>query len=238
MKRIILLLLAGVLLYSCCPLDAPNSFRDRRDGKVYKTVTIGEQTWMAENLRATKYPDGSDIPTGHNNTEWAALTTGAYAVYPHSDISGLDSEEAVIAEYGCLYNWWAAMNGETISEENPIVQGICPDGWHLPSDAEWTTLTTYLGGLSVAGAKMKEAGTDHWYEDNTGDNESSFTALPGGDRYYNGPIGGVGRNGNWWSSTEGDVDAARGRVLGYSYSYVIRSLDYKAYGYSVRCVKD
>ena len=115
----------------------------------------------------------------------------------------------------------------------------CPDGWHLPSDAEWTTLTTYLGGESVAGGKMKEAGESHWTSPNTGaTNESGFTALPGGYRLNNGTVSFIGRNGLWWSSTQYDTNNAWSRDLSYLYSGVGRSYGLKDYGFSVRCMRD
>ncbi len=132
------------------------------------------------------------------------------------------------------------MSGAASSSADPSgVQGICPTGWHLPSDAEWTTLTTYLGGESVAGGKMKEAGESHWTSPNTGaTNESGFTALPGGYRLYLGSFYFIGLYGYWWSSTEHATSSAWRRDLGYSTSYVYRTINDKENGFSVRCLRD
>jgi uncharacterized protein (TIGR02145 family) len=133
------------------------------DGNIYHTVTIGTQVWMVENLKTTKYRNGDPIPNVTGNA-WAALTTGAYCWY-NNDAATYK------ATYGALYNWYAVADS----------RNIAPTGWHVPTDAEWTTLTTFLGGESVAGGKLKETGTNHWTSPNTGaTNETGFTALPGG----------------------------------------------------------
>jgi uncharacterized protein (TIGR02145 family) len=137
------------------------------------------------------------------------------------------------------------MGGSTSSSANPSgVQGACPDGWHLPSDAEWTTLTDYLGGTSVAGGKMKAtgttgAGTGLWNGTNVGaTNASGFSGLPGGYRTSIGTFYGIGSTGHWWSSTEGDTNIAWYRSLNDDYSSVGRGRSDKDYGFSVRCVRD
>jgi len=142
------------------------------------------------------------------------------------------------ATYGVLYNWHAAMAGAGSSNSTPSgVQGICPDGWHLPSDAEWTQLEGYLG--ENAGGKLKEAGYDHWQSPNEGaNNESGFTALPGGGRYYGGSFLNRGYWGFWWSSTEYDSYNAWYRSLGYNYSHVDRSSSHREFSFSIRCVRD
>ncbi|HRX25145.1 MAG TPA: fibrobacter succinogenes major paralogous domain-containing protein, partial [Chitinophagales bacterium] len=142
--------------------------------------------------------------------------------------------------YGVLYNWPAAMDGDVSSSSNPSgVQGICPSGWHLPSDAEWTTLTDYLGGIDVAGDKMKEEGTSHWTSPNTGaTNESGFSALPGGYRLPGGTFNYVGSYGFWWSSTQSSAYNTWYRYLYYSYSGVNRYNNNKSFGYSLRCIRD
>jgi len=185
---------------------------DIRDGKVYQTVHIGSQTWMAENLA---YKPSSGNYWAYNN------------------------DDSYIATYGYLYDWNTAMNGAGSSNSTPSgVQGICPEGWHLPSDAEWTQLTEYLGGEGLAGGKLKEAGTDHWQDPNAGaNNETGFTALPGG-RYGSGNFDDIGSYGYWWSATEYGPIYAWYRYLTYSYSDVSRSGGYKSLGFSVRCVRD
>ncbi|MCB9001260.1 MAG: fibrobacter succinogenes major paralogous domain-containing protein [Bacteroidales bacterium] len=154
------------------------------DGNTYITVTIGNQVWMAENLKTTHYNDGTAIPNVTDGNEWAALTTGAYCWYSNAT--------AYKDTYGALYNWYAVNTGK-----------LAPTGWHVATDAEWTTLTTYLGGESVAGGKLKETDTTHWASPNTGaTNETGFTALPGGYRGRGGAFGGIGGYGYWWSATE------------------------------------
>src|SRR5690554_457357 len=195
-----------------------DKFTDSRDGNVYKTVTIGNQVWMAENL---KY-----LPSVNNLSEDSQDTPGYYV----SDYDGTDvtaaKATANYTTYGVLYNWPAAMNA-------------CPTGWHLPSDAEWTELTDYLGGEGVAGGKLKEIGTTHWNTPNTNaTNETGFTALPGGGRNYGGSFNDVGSYGGWWSATEGNANGAWYRDLICSYSNVYRNYANKELGLSVRCLRD
>ena len=203
------------------------------DGNEYQTVTIGDQVLMAENLRTTRYSDGTSIPTGLTNPEWDGTTDGAYAIYPHSETDGLNSDAEVVAVYGKLYNWYAVDDG-----------GLCPTGWHVPSDEEWTILTDYLGGSSVAGGKMKTTGTIEdgdglWYSPNTGaTNESGFSGLPGGARRFKGEFSDVGYSGYWWSSSDYDAIRAWYIYLDYYYSDVDRHVYGKEYGFSVRCLRD
>ena len=189
------------------------------DGNVYNTVTIGTQVWMKENLKTTHYSNGTAIPLVNNATSWAALTATDMAYCWYND------DIANKATYGALYTWAAAMNGAASTTTNPSgIQGVCPTGWHLPSDAEWTVLTDYLGGGSVAGGKLKEAGTMHWISPNTGaTNETGFTALPGGYRDFYGAFSSIGGYGLWWSATV---------------YYVFRNYYIKQDGFSVRCVRD
>ena len=194
------------------------------NGNVYNTVTIGAQVWMKENLKATKYRNGDAIHT---------------TIPPTLDISGeatpkyewaYGNSTNNVAVYGRLYTWYAATDS----------RGLCPTGWHLPTDAEWTLLTDYLGGEVVAGGKMKESGTaHHWYSPNTGaDNSSGWTALPGGYRNYNGTFNYIGYNGVWWSATEGVAATAWSRYLSYSDAVAYRDYNDKSHGFSVRCVRD
>lgn len=192
------------------------------DGNTYNTIWIGSQKWMAENLKTTKYNDISSIPNILNNSEWGELSTGAYCWY--------NNDHASYAHiYGALYNWFAIESGK-----------LCPSGWHVPSDAEWTILTDYLGGIEIAGGKLKETGTMHWKEPNTGaTNEAGFSALPGGHRLPIGQFNNICSNGFWWSATEDDSTyGAIDRVMGYYYNQVYRSSSYKQWGYSVRCLSD
>jgi uncharacterized protein (TIGR02145 family) len=204
------------------------------DGNVYNTVTIGTQVWMKENLKTTHYSNGTAIPLVTGTSNWDALTATSKAYCWYND------DIANKATYGALYTSAAAMNGATSTTANPSgIQGVCPTGWHLPSDAEWTTLTTYLGGESVAGGKLKETGTTHWVNPNTGaTNETNFTALPGGYRYGNGTFLTIGYAGFWWSATESSTSNAWGRGMHYGYSGVGRDYDTKTVGFSVCCLRD
>ena len=190
---------------------------------------------MAENLKTTYYADGKSIPLITDNIEWQNLddndTDKAYCYY--------DNNANNIEVYGLLYTWAAASNGIN-SETNPIgVQGVCPTGWHLPSDAEWTELSDNLGGMSRAGDKMKEAGTSHWNSTNTGTtNESYFSALPGGMHFsFDGSFVNVGYDGYWWGATHYDASATC-RFLTHDYAGVSRYNADKSCGFSVRCLRD
>lgn len=187
------------------------------DGNTYQTVPIGGQCWMKENLNVTKNPAGTSI------------TRYCY-----------DDNTNNCDTYGGLYTWDVMMNGSSSSNNIPSgVQGICPIGWHIPSDAEWTVLTDYLGGASVAGGKMKEAGTAHWNLPNTGaTNSSGFTGLPGGYRNYNGTFGYIGNTGFWWSSNEEGTSIAWFRAMSHTNAALTRNPNYMNYGLSVRCLRD
>jgi uncharacterized protein (TIGR02145 family) len=135
-----------------------------------------------------------------------------------------------VATYGRLYTWYAVTDN----------RNVCPAGWHIPTDAEWTTLIDYLGGSTVGGGKLKETGTKHWWRPNTGaTNESGFTALPGGKRNTDGSYSFIRLHGYWWSSEEYPTAGAFGRDMGYNYTWVLRNYGFtKRTGFSVRCIKD
>jgi uncharacterized protein (TIGR02145 family) len=205
-----------------------NIFYDARDGNAYKTVKIGNQIWLAENL---KYLPSVVGP----GTE--SESTPYYYVYGYDGTNVTDAKATSnYTTYGVLYNWPAAMTGSA----NPSgVQGVCPAGWHLPSDAEWTELTDYLGGISVAGGKLKETGTTHWASPNTGaTNETGFTALPGGLRGINGSFNLIGYYGYWWSTDDGSTNYAWYPYMFCSSSDVDWGRYSKRVGFSVRCVRD
>jgi uncharacterized protein (TIGR02145 family) len=190
------------------------------DGNVYATVVIGTQTWMAENLKTSKFADGSVIPNV-NNGDWMFLSTPAWCNYDNSAENDIT--------YGKLYNWY------TVADP----RNLCPAGWHVPSDAEWTTLTTFLGGTSAAGGKMKT--TSGWDAPNTAaTNESGFSGLPGGYRNRNtGSFLSVGGSGNWWSSSETTLTPfALYRKLIYTNGNAGWSTSEKPNGFSVRCLRD
>lgn len=199
-----------------------------QDGNVYKTITIGTQTWMAENLRTTKYRNGEKIPNVKDNDVWRELTTGAYCNYKNT--SNIDT----IATFGCLYNYFSIIDS----------RNVAPEGWHVPSDSEWTILITYLAGGdsakgdTVAGAFLKEAGEIHWRFNPIADNRSGFTALPFGWRAGNG-FGVDWAGANFWSSTEySDTQTWIRHIFGGN-SFVFRqNFGFKNLGFSIRCVKD
>lgn len=193
-----------------------------QDGNVYKTVTIGTQTWMAENLRTTTYNDGTTIPN-ITGIGWTDLTTGAYCNYNNT------TNTDTIATFGRLYNWFAVNTGK-----------LAPKGWHVPTDAEWITLTNYLGGDSITGYKLKEIGTKHWRSPNTrATNEVGFTALPGGFCIENSLFGNIGNIAFWWSTTElGNTIYANCRAISYNSSNLNSTGFKRLFGLSVRCVRD
>jgi uncharacterized protein (TIGR02145 family) len=202
------------------------------EGNIYNTVSTGTQVWTIENLRTTKYNDGTDIPLITDNTSWAGLSTPGYCWYNNDP-------GTYKVNYGALYNWYA------VSPAKNGGKNVCPIGWHLPSDDEWSILTTFWGGEYVAGGKLKETGTAHWaFPNEAATNESSFSALPGGFRNSSG-FQSAGLSGCWWSSSTyfssiNGTTNALSRVLGNSYNYVFRNkfgISMK-FGYSVRCLKD
>ena len=196
------------------------------EGNSYKTVYIGTQQWMAENLKVSKYSDGTAIPNITDNTQWQTNTTGAWSYY--------NNDVANNAKYGKLYNWYA------VSKTSNGNKNVCPTGWHVPTDAEWTVLTDYLGGEIIAGGKMKEVGTTSWNSPNTdATNTSLFSALPGGFRNSNGYYYNIGSYGKWWSSTEFNTFSAWTRFLDGNYGVANRFSFYgKKDGLSVRCLRD
>ena len=192
------------------------------DNNNYPVLEIGAQVWMAENLKTTKYKDGSTvIPLKIDNTEWSNLITPGYCWYNNN-------EATYKTTYGALYNWYTVSTGN-----------LCPTGWHVPKDPEWTTLTDYLGGISIAGGKLKETGITHWNDPNAdATNETGYTALPGGYRGSSGTFSYIASGAIFWSATENDVTTSWGRDMGYGNSYVNRNFFNKNLGLSVRCLKD
>jgi uncharacterized protein (TIGR02145 family) len=236
---IIMALLLSLMINSCKKDDNGNPYNGRTtaifnpaltygtmtdlEGNEYKTITIGTQTWMVENLRTAKYRDGTEIPNVTDNMEWVYLTTGAYCNYQNTKRA--DS----IATYGMLYNWYAVNDAHNIA----------PTGWHVATDAEWTTLTTYLGGESVTGGKLKEIGTTHWASPNAGaTNQTGFTALPSGFRLIDGSFSNMDYYGYWWSATEYNTYRAWRHNAYTNFGYFYRDYSQKENGYSVRCVRD
>ncbi len=188
------------------------------EGNIYKTIEIGSQTWMAENLRTLKLNDGTDIPYIEDASDWNDLDSPAYCL--------IKSDTSI---YGALYNWY------TVDSEK-----LCPEGWSVPSDQDWSVLIDYLGGQTEAALYLKEAGTRHWTTTNINtNNDSGFTALPGGYRNHNGTLGDLSKAGYFWSST---IDSGSGTVffrsIYYGYNNVDRSSSNQKSGFSVRCIED
>jgi uncharacterized protein (TIGR02145 family) len=202
------------------------------DGNTYPTLTIGTQVWMAENLRTTKYNDGTAIPLVKDDTAWANIynnNTKAPAMCWYNN----DQATYTSNKYGVLYNWYA------VSPTTNGGKNVCPTGWHVPSDAEWTTLTDFLGGASVAGGKMKTV--SGWYINGNGTNESGFSCVPGGYRSASasGAFGQIGNVSYLYSSSESTSNYnAWGRNLNYGNSGVYRGDGFKENALSVRCLRD
>jgi len=218
------------------------------DGNIYRTVQIGNQLWMASNLRTTHYADGTPIQVLESDSDWEALDLDDKA-YCYYDNDG----NAEAFTYGALYTWSAALNGAYSSDVNPsLVQGVCPDGWHIPSDAEWKELEMHLGmdridadttgprGVSIGSqlAVNRDLWIDGLLESTPVFGTSGFLALPGGGRRYNGTFGHVGDNANFWTATEKNIEQAWGRHIYSEYTTVHRYGNVKSDGFSVRCVKD
>jgi len=201
------------------------------EGKTYNTVQIGTQCWLKENLNVGIKINGVNDQTNNSVIEKYCFNN----LESNCDIYGGTYQWAEMVQY---------LNGATNTTSwNPVptgnVQGICPYGWHIPTDPEWTVLTTFLGGESVAGGKIKEIELAHWASPNTGaTNSSGFTALPGGNRQNSGSYFGLNSDGDFWSLTEGSNIGAWARYLYYNFEYVNRDQYYKEGGFSVRCVKD
>jgi len=205
------------------------------DGNIYNTIQIGDQLWMAENLKVTHYSNSELIPNVTGSTEWVNLSTGAYCSY--------DNNDSNIGTYGLYYNWYAVVD----------IRGLAPAGWHIPTDAEWKQLEMFLGmsqseadavgyrGIDEGG-KLKEGGKTHWYHPNLGaTNSSGFSALPGGSRGIEDDglaFSSVGYVANFWSSTAYSSGSAWIRILGLDVSSVYRSDNVNQAGLSVRCIKD
>jgi uncharacterized protein (TIGR02145 family) len=192
------------------------------DGNLYKVVIIGSQVWMAENLRTSRYNDGTVIPLDTDNAVWGHQIAGAYCWYNNNEVTYKNT-------YGAMYNWYAVSSGK-----------LCPTGWHVPTEVEWSALSGYLGD-SIAGGKLKETGTIHWTNPNTGaTNETGFTALPGGLRPGGSPFILLNERGYCWSM--GEQDASRVWYLYFSYDssllLLYRDDDFKEFGMSVRCLKN
>lgn len=223
MKKIIAIISVIIFITACKKnsIPAPVPYLTDIDGNAYDLIKIGTQTWMKQNLKTTRYKNGDLIQNENDPTVWASLTTGVWCYYANVTANG--------TVYGKLYNWYAV--------NDP--RGLAPAGYHIPSDAEWTTLSTGLGGDLVAGDAMKETGTAHWTTPNTGaTNISGFTALPGGGRNGDGTFEHIGNYGFWWSATESNTYFAGTLHLFSGNGFISMVTNFKQLGFSVRCLKD
>ncbi len=212
MKKLCFLILIIVFAVSC------KKVKDV-DGNTYPTITIGSQVWMTKNLDVSRYRNGDPIPQVQEAAEWSNLTTGAWCYYENNTANG--------PIYGKLYNWYAV--------NDP--RGLAPEGWHVPSNAEWTMLIDYLGGVDAAGSKMRTTGNQYWQDDNSdATNESGFSGLPSGNR--NDEFNNIGFWAFWYSSTVYNTNEAY--IIGTTTNSPDATLDntYKEWGVAVRCIKD
>ena len=222
-----------LLFLGCSKEDSPktSSALTDLDGNTYTAITIGKQTWYKENLDVSKYSDGTLIPEVTDPLEWSTLTTGAWCYY--------DNDTSTGELFGKLYNWYAVAGIFDAASLNnaSLRKKLAPKGCHIPSDAEWTSLSNELG--SNAGGKMKEEGTENWADtDSNVTNSSKFTGLPSGICINNGGFYFLSLHGYWWSSTSRDPSTSWNRSLNYNSNVVCRSYDNIKYGMSVRFVKD
>ncbi len=218
-------------------------------GNEYDFIRIGDQDWMSENLRVSRYNDGTEILSGLSNEEWEKTKEGAYSIYSHEIIEGIDSEENMLESYGKLYNWYA------VSDD----RGLCPEGWRVPVDEDWLELTSYLvenykeiTNENVANALKSCRQVDtplegkydtdehpRWDADDINDvkrDKFGFSALPGGLRDSYGEFQKLGHYGIWWSANE--EEGTWGRYMTYNLGNIFRSYGNKSYGFSVRCVRN
>jgi uncharacterized protein (TIGR02145 family) len=190
--------------------------------RYYHSINICCNSWMTKNLDVDHYRNGDPILKVEDAAEWNALNTGAYCYFNNDSTT-------YAAIYGKLYNWYAV--------NDP--RGLAPQGWHVPTDFEWTATAACLGGSGIAGGQMKETGTEYWNEPNEGaTNLSRFSGLPGGFRFTDGTFNLIGYYGVWWSSTELSMTNAWDRDLSSNSGNVRRYNDSKGSGFSVRCLRD
>jgi uncharacterized protein (TIGR02145 family) len=229
----------GVVVAQAFACGDPVSYQ----GYDYATVLIGDQCWFAENLRNENYDNGDAIPSGLSDSEWTSTTSGATAVFGEDagcsndspDIDACDPAQS-LNEYGRLYNWYAVDDA----------RGLCPSGWHVPTDGEWMVMEMALGMSESEANSIGWRGTDQgiqmkttygWYQGGNGTNSSGFSGLPGGARYDDGLFDFAGYSGVWWSSSPLGSNAW-GRLLYFDDEDILRDVDNPRYGFSVRCVRD
>lgn len=254
-----------VFLNSCNDDDTEPVFTTVSDieGNVYRTVVIGGQEWMAENLRVSRYNNGDLIPTGLSNEDWGETTEGAYAIYPHEGgswdddpVEDINSDDEMLAAYGILYNWYA------VDDE----RGLCPDGWSVPGDDDWSQLVTYLmeqyglhnhwgiSDIDGAGNALKScrqvnsprggscntSKNPRWNAHSThhGMDEFGLSLLPGGSRTQWGDFFLIGISGYWWSADEHSTNFAWSREASMDVGNISQYFPHKSSGFSIRCIKD
>ena len=213
------------------------------DGNVYETVQIGNQVWMAQNLRVTRYRNGSQIPTNLSDIQWSNTNSGAYSVYPHQGVNGINSRQEMLQKYGALYNGFAVTDS----------RGLCPTGWKVPSDNDWIQLEIFLNNQSNPGNKLKDCRQQNsqlggncntnvhprWDTNNThfGTNDFGFSALPDGFRGISGAYLGIGSSVYYWSSTLTTEGGLWGRNILNSRGSIESITSSKRFGDSVRCIQ-
>lgn len=226
-KKIIFYILSFIVIFiSCNRKSNTDKFTTGEtvtdiDGNIYRTVQIGTQVWMAENLKVTKFKNGDPIVKIIDDSKWEQISEAGFCFY--------DNNKQLAKSYGNLYNWHVINDA----------RGICPEGWHVPTKDDWQKLSDYLGGNEYSGDKMKETGIKFWNAPNKeATNESGFTALPGGGRDEFGKFI-IDRYGaHWWSSSEdGTVDAVV-RSIYYGYASLMEDSYHKNSGFSIRCLKN
>lgn len=217
MKHIIIIILS----FFPASLKAQETVIDI-DGNIYRTINIGNQKWMAENLKVTHYNDSTIIPLEIDNYKWSKLITGAYCISEKNTKNYIDT-------YGLLYNYSAVINSRK----------LCPMGWHVPTALEWETLIDYLGGDKIAGKQMKKTDSNLWEGTIKNiNNNSGFSAIPAGGRGRSGGVGEIGIYATWWSSTSEDSDYAWHWGLYPDNNKIRFNPGHKKSGFSVRCIKD
>jgi uncharacterized protein (TIGR02145 family) len=203
------------------------------DGNVYEIVRIDGLWWMAENLKVTRYRNGDPIPTSLDDHAWEHTLVGAYAIYPHALTGDLTSDAEVARLYGLIYNWFVTADP----------RGVCPEGWRVPNNDDWQYLESFLGGLNVAGGRLKSTRTDpmphpRWRSPNQATDDFGFAALPSGRRLYNGGHSGWGTHANYLSASDRDTLHSWSRFFYHESSQTHVNYSFKQNGNSLRCVKD
>jgi uncharacterized protein (TIGR02145 family) len=234
MKIVLILFVLTIVPFISCPQAKSVGQVVDIDNNIYNTIIIGDQVWLKENLKVTRFSNGDQVQLITDTVAWSARTTPAYCNYNNS--------ESIAQEYGRLYNYYTVIDK----------RNLCPAGWHVPDDTEWETLSVFLGGTKVAGGKMKEAGTRRWRSPNVmsidttnGDiseipvDDSGFSALPSGRQYHD-TYAFLGEYTQMWSTTQSDfdVDLVWCRYLTFSLPHLSRFTYKRHYGLSVRCLKD